>query len=215
MLKKTAKPKAPSFRPSFKRKPRPKAKQLESHNPLYARPEQERVLFIDQSTTAAGYAMATFIEGKTPAISCGCISPKKSAHIVDRVDEILKTIDTMIREFEADAVCIEDTRFSGGRTHGKRSTEEALAAIAFGILAVCHRAGVPFYRQNPITIKATGAGYGRASKEDMKWAASQLVGYEIKNDNTADAVLAAKSWNVHRESIVTPKVKVKKAKPLF
>lgn len=158
-----------------------------------------RALFLDQSTTACGFSLAAFSDAwqfLDIEVSGVMFPPKEK--IVARVDWLMEQGATLIETYKPAEVVMEDTRFSGGRTHGNRATDEAMGALSFGIMIVCNRLGIPVYRQNPGTIKLNGAGHGAATKGQMIIAASVLLGREPRDDNEADAVLAAFSWAKER-----------------
>lgn len=209
-----------SPRSSATKKRTPKAKKLESHTPLNARPEQERVLFIDQSTTHCGIAIGLFTPNQTPRMCVafhGRIIPDKKNHICERVAFVIAAVENLLTGSPAfDAVCIEDLRFGGARTKGSTATDEAMAAVSFAILTLCHRLKLPMYRQAPSRIKAAFTGSGKATKDDMVEMACRRLNKSITDDNEADAIGAAYSWDIHREDITKPKVKKpRKMKPLF
>lgn len=172
-----------------------------------ARPDIERVLFVDQSTTNCGVCYAQFFGDPAQPMKLDdmfLIIPKRSMHITKRVKNIIESLEAFMSAFHIDAVCIEDTQFSGGRTHGNRATDEAMSAISFAIRSLCHERCIAFYKQSPSMVKAAGTGNGHATKDDMIWAASKLIGKPVLSDNLADAILAAKSWSINRERIMFP-----------
>lgn len=191
-----------------------KYRALESHPPIPAtRPDIERVLFVDQSTTNCGVCYAQFFGDPAQPMKLDVmllISPKRSLHITERVTNIITSLGEFVSNWQVDAVCIEDTQFSGGRTHGNRATDEAMSAISFAIRTLCHQRKIAFYKQSPSMVKLAGTGDGHATKDDMIWAASKLIGQPVLSGDLADAILAAKSWSINRERIISPPKRLKR-----
>lgn len=77
--------------------------------------------------------------------------------------------------------------------HVRRFMSSQAALVYCGLLAIlmcqCQNRGIPFISLSPTEIKKYATGSGKASKEEMTEAATNLTGHKPIDDNEADAII--------------------------
>lgn len=147
-----------------------------------------RVLGIDPGTAIVGWAIIEENKGNTKALAYGHIetSPKKKTS--QRLCEIAKDIDDIIKKYNPDEASVEDLFFFKNlKTVMKVS--QARGAILLTLEQNC----VNIFEYTPLQIKQALTGYGRAEKKQIQIMVKKILNLkEIpKPDDTADAIAIA------------------------
>lgn len=139
------------------------------------------ILSIDPGTRHTGYAI---LEGEELK-KYGCIEPKSSLELGDRLMTISKYIKDLIRAHNPTTIICED-QYGGKNTKTLMALREVtgvarLAAAEFNI---------DFYLIQATSIKKSVTGDGRASKDKVRNAINEKYQLQITNDNISDAIAA-------------------------
>lgn len=122
-----------------------------------------RIIGIDPGTAATGYGIID-CDGKTlKKIDFGSIKTKNNKDTSQRLVEIEKELNKILREFKPDISAIEDIFFF------KNAKSVISVAQARGVLMCClAKKRIPVFSYAPLQIKMTLTGYGRAEKKDIQ-----------------------------------------------
>ncbi len=143
-----------------------------------------RVFGIDPGSTATGFAVVDRSAGRFRLLHAGVIRTRSSTPIPERLFAIHAGLAAELAQHEVDCVAIE-------AIFRHRSSESALRlgqARGVALLAAA-QAGHEVHEYNPMTVKKTVGGHGRAGKPEMARVLGRLLGIELKL--AADATDAA------------------------
>ncbi|SCD41228.1 Holliday junction resolvasome RuvABC endonuclease subunit [Streptomyces sp. TverLS-915] len=141
------------------------------------------VIGLDLSLTSTGVAG----EGWTDNIRTKLRGDARLVHVID-------TVKTFIRS--ADLVVMEGPAYG----HAALAGHEDLAGLRVLVRTYCYRQGIPYAAVPPSTLKLYVAGYGKASKGEVRSAVRDRYGIECEGParyDEADAyslVAAAYDW---------------------
>ncbi|MGH9684587.1 MAG: crossover junction endodeoxyribonuclease RuvC [Candidatus Acidiferrales bacterium] len=130
------------------------------------------VLGVDPAVAGAtGYGIVEFAGAKPRLLRFGAIKLPTRATFAERLREIHELISGLIAEFSPDAVAVESvfTALNVG-------TALKLAEVRGVVLLAAAQAQVPAHGYSPREVKASIAGYGAASKQQMQQMVSSLLG---------------------------------------
>jgi len=143
-----------------------------------------RVLAIDPGYDRLGIALVEKKERETVIFS-ECFETNKSDHLNLRIMNIGQRIRTLIKEYQPDALAIEDLFFS-------KNTKTALAVSESRGVVIFQAtdSGVPVYEYTPNQIKLAVTGYGKATKQEVYTMVSRLVVLDDRKriDDEIDAI---------------------------
>jgi crossover junction endodeoxyribonuclease RuvC len=155
-----------------------------------------RILGIDPGLATIGFAILDYDEsqnssqtvGEKTLQEVGVISTPAGLPIPQRLSEIYKDMQELIREYKPDVCAIEQIFFSKNVSTGIQVSQARGV-----ILLALQEAGVQIHEYNPTAMKAALTGDGRADKA----AIQKMVMLELnlsappKPDDAADAVSLA------------------------
>jgi crossover junction endodeoxyribonuclease RuvC len=151
------------------------------------------VLGIDPGSTATGLAAVARRRGRVVLLDHGVVRTKSRDPVPDRLRAIHAGIEAFLHNAQArwggagDALAIE-------QIFRHKSSESALRlgqARGVALLAAA-QAGLPVHEYNPMTIKKTVAGHGRAAKPQVGLMVQRLLGLsEALPSDAADAAAIA------------------------
>ncbi len=129
-----------------------------------------RILGLDPGSRASGFGLVDYAAGAFRDFRFGVwreSSPKLSV----RLESLFRRCEDLLAESRPSAAALE-TVFSG------KSAPSAFAlAQARGVLMLaCARARVPIFEYEPLTVKKTITGYGRAEKPQTREMVRSLLG---------------------------------------
>lgn len=146
-----------------------------------------RVLGVDPSLRATGYAVVDGDRKRQTVIEFGLIRTTRGENFEDSLEKIADTIEEIVRRYNPDCLAIEDLF-----THKNSKVALQLGHVRGVIMLVCRRSGLPAAQYSATRIKETLTGYGRASKEQMQtMVVSTLSLTERPPSDAADAMAAA------------------------
>ena len=146
------------------------------------------VLGIDPGLAICGYAIVEKVPGGERAITAGVVRTEADQPIAERLAELHRDLAGIVQEHEPDVMAIEQvftnrnlmTAISVGRASGV-----ALLAAA--------QAGIPVYEYTPSAVKAAVAGYGKATKDQIRYVVTSRLKLKSRPEpaDAADALAIA------------------------
>ena len=143
-----------------------------------------RVFGIDPGSTATGYAIVERSGGRFVLLDAGVIRTRSKDPVPERLHAIHAGLVAHLTVTKPDCVAIESI-------FKHRSSESALRlgqARGVALLAAA-QAELSIHEYNPMTVKKTVGGHGRAGKPEVARIVARLVGRDA--DLAADASDAA------------------------
>ncbi len=148
------------------------------------------ILGIDPGIAIVGWGVIEYggIGTKLKPVDFGAITTPSTMKTEDRIAEVYREINAIIKTYKPDAAAIEELFFNTNQKTG------IIVAEARGVLLLANRLNnVPIYEYTPLQIKQAVSGYGRADKRQIIDMVTMLLGLQKppKPDDTADALAVA------------------------
>jgi crossover junction endodeoxyribonuclease RuvC len=159
-----------------------------SHSSI-TRPKRLRVLGVDPAVAGAtGYGVVEFDGAAVRMLRFGALRLPARATFAARLREIHRLIAELVQEFSPDAVAVESVF-----TALNARTALKLAEVRGVVLLAAAQASVPAHSYSPREVKASVAGYGGASKQQMQQMVSAQLGLRERPEpaDAADALAVA------------------------
>lgn len=147
-----------------------------------------RILGIDPGTGILGFGVVDMKGDKAQLVDGGVIKTPPHTPHDERLEEIFDGLTEIIAATKPDVVSIEKLFFSRNITTAMTVAEARGVAIL-----TARKAGLPVFEYNPMQIKQTLTGYGKADKKQVQ----EMVRISLrltevpKPDDCADALAAA------------------------
>lgn len=147
-----------------------------------------KILGIDPGTGRLGWAVLEKSSSKHTLLSCGCLESPKNTPLPERLTLIYDHVSEVISSFKPDVASVEELFYSNNA-----KTVMSVSAARGVVILACHRAGLPVFNYNPMQVKTSITGYGRADKTQMQQMVAKILCLkEIpKPDDAADAAAVA------------------------
>ncbi len=146
------------------------------------------ILGIDPGTATTGYAVIESAKGKLRAIEYGCLKTSKNNSLPERLEEIYKDLNSLIRKHKPGKVAVESVFFYN-------NVKTAIAvAQARGVVLLCARQNkIPITEFTPLQVKNSLTNYGKADKKQVQYMVKTLLNLKSipKPDDAADALALA------------------------
>lgn len=134
-------------------------------------PRRMRVLGVDPAVAGAtGYGIVEFDGARPHLLRFGALKLPAAATFATRLYEIHNLITQLVAEFTPDAVAVESVF-----TALNMRTALKLAEMRGVVLLAAAEAHIPSHSYSPREVKATVAGYGAASKQQMQQMVTSLL----------------------------------------
>jgi crossover junction endodeoxyribonuclease RuvC len=160
-------------------------------SPLEIKAPAERfcVLGVDPSSAGAtGYGVVEFNGSQARMLRYGALKMRTRLEFGARLREIHELIVALVQEFSPDAVAVESvfTALNVGTTL-------RLAEVRGVVLLAAAQASIPAHSYSPREVKASIAGYGAASKQQMQQMVRAALGLSEypEPEDAADALAIA------------------------
>lgn len=147
-----------------------------------------RILGIDPGTGILGFGVIDVIGGKMTMVDAGVIrTPAHTPHD-ERLEEIFDSLQEIIAATQPDMCSVEKLFFSRNITTAMTVSEARGVA-----LLAARKAALPIAEYNPMQIKQSLTGYGKADKKQVQEMVRLQLGLKEvpKPDDCADALAAA------------------------
>lgn len=142
-----------------------------------------RVIGIDPGIERTGFAVLEMTGGKTHLLDFGRIFTDKRDPFSHRLNTLACDLKKLLKKWKPAASGIEEVFFSKNvKTAIKVSHARGV------ILETLEEHGIAVYEFNPSHVKMAVTGDGRADKFQVKKMVKYLLGIDLKNDDTADAI---------------------------
>jgi crossover junction endodeoxyribonuclease RuvC len=136
-----------------------------------------RVLGVDPAVAGAtGYGIVEFERPGAAAklVRFGAVKLPQRASFAARLREIHHLIESLVQEFTPDAVAVESVF-----TALNVKTALRLAEMRGVVLLAAAQAQIPAHSYSPREVKASVAGFGGASKQQVQQMVSSLLGLSV------------------------------------
>jgi crossover junction endodeoxyribonuclease RuvC len=151
-------------------------------------PKTLRVLGIDPGTATVGWAVLDEIKGEVKAIAYGHIATSPKNTTAERLLEIARDLERIMKKYKPDESAVEDLFFfKNVKTVMKVS--QARGAILLTLEKNC----VSVFGYTPLQVKQALTGYGRAEKKQVQTMVKEILKLKSipKPDDAADAIAIA------------------------
>jgi len=147
-----------------------------------------KILGIDPGIGRTGYAVLEQNAKNISLVECGCITTKAGTPEPQRLLEIKKDLDAIIKKLKPESACIESLFF---QTNVKTAITVAQAR---GVAVVtCAENNLKIIEVTPLQVKIAATGYGKAEKSQVQTMIVKLL--KLKKiptpDDAADACAIA------------------------
>ncbi len=163
------------------------------------------ILGLDPGTTTIGYGIIKSEKKRIQCLGFGCIATKPKLNKADKLIEIGKQYNSMLKNIKPDAVVIEDIYFYKNLKTAIRVSE------ARGVLLYLSKLKkYKIIEPTPLQIKQVVTGYGQADKTQVQKMVKILLNLKElpEPDDAADALAAAiYGFNIYKSLIQKPKFK--------
>jgi len=123
-----------------------------------------RILGIDPGLETTGVSILDVEKGEYYPIFSDCIITKKNKPIGERLEEIYRGINQLIKEYCPDCLTIEEIFFS----MNVKTAMDVSQARGVSILAGSIN-NLKIYEYTPLQVKQAIVGYGKATKKQIKY----------------------------------------------
>jgi crossover junction endodeoxyribonuclease RuvC len=123
-----------------------------------------RILGIDPGLEATGVGILDIIGGEYQPVYSDCITTDKNKPLFDRLKSIYLEIDRLIKEYNPDCFAIEEIFFN---INAKTALNVGHARGVSILAASLNK--MKIYEYTPLEVKQAVAGYGRATKKQIKY----------------------------------------------
>ena len=136
-----------------------------------------------------GYAMITAEGNKAQILECGCITTPAKTPDADRLLEIKRDLEVIIKKWKPEVMSIESLYF----TNNAKTAMSVGQARGVAILMAAEH-GLQIIEMTPLQVKMAITGYGKADKAQIQRMIPTIFGIKKipKPDDAADA--AAIAW---------------------
>ena len=147
-----------------------------------------RILGVDPGVSSTGYGIIEYVANQPRLIECGIIKPKSKGSTGEKFSQIYQGISQLLQKHKPKVLAVEDS-FLGENFRS--------AKILGGAKAVVLMAGaekkLDTHEYSPREIKQAVAGNGAASKEQVKFMVTSLLGLKSAPhpEDVSDALATA------------------------
>lgn len=147
-----------------------------------------RIMGIDPGLAHTGYGIIDFTGSESRFLASGDIVTLADDALARRLQHIHGELSRIIEEWAPEAIAVESLFFCTN----VRTAISVAQARGVALLATA-ASGVPVHEYSPLEIKLAVAGYGKATKEQMKKMVRAILGLEElpRTSHAADALAVA------------------------
>ena len=147
-----------------------------------------KVIGIDPSLKSTGYGIIDFTNNEYSVVAYGCIKPSPKFSFHDRINEIRKRLEELIKSHNIDEVAIENPFYAQNV-----KTAITLGQVRGATLIAVANSECQLFEYSALEIKKAVTGYGQADKNQVMTMIKMLL--NIQDDklesDAADALAAA------------------------
>jgi crossover junction endodeoxyribonuclease RuvC len=128
-----------------------------------------KILGLDPGSRASGFGVVEYSNGAFQAFEFG-VWRESSSRLSERLESLFRRCEEFLARARPSAAAVE-TVFSGKSA----PSAFALAQSRGVLLLACARATIPIFEYEPLTVKKTITGYGRAEKPQIREMVRSLL----------------------------------------
>jgi crossover junction endodeoxyribonuclease RuvC len=144
-----------------------------------------RVLGIDPSSQSTGFGIIEFSGNAYAVLSYGTIKPKRQAELKDKLGEIKRGLDDLIRKYAPEEIAVENPFYAQNI-----KTAITLGQVRGAVLVAIAENNRPLFEYSPLEIKKAVTGYGQAEKDQVQTMVRTLLKIEGALEEDASDALA-------------------------
>lgn len=146
------------------------------------------ILGIDPGVAIVGYATLLLNGREMSVIDYGCIKTSQKKDFYQRILQIYKEMNSLIKKYQPDQVAVESVFFAKNAKTAMKVSESRGVMI----LAAAEK-GIKIKEFTPLQVKQALTGYGRAPKEQIQKMVKSILRLEKvpRPDDVADALAIA------------------------
>lgn len=151
--------------------------------------KKQVILGVDPGYGRVGWGVITNAMGNDwQVVNYGCIETSLKKDFPDRLFEVHKEVEKIIKKYKPSRMALEDLFFS---KNVKTAIKVGQARGAIMLTAVQN--GLPVDEFTPLQVKQGITGYGKAEKMQMQKMVAMILGLKekVKSDDAADALAVA------------------------
>lgn len=153
-----------------------------------------RVLGIDPGTQVMGYGVVDEGEGRLSHVAEGTIAP--TGELAQRLTELYDGLQEVIRTYAPDAVAMESPFYAKNMT-----TTLKLGQVQGVVVIAATHAALGSSSYTPMEVKSAVAGYGKATKVQVREMVKRLLGIDGPLSLDASDALAVAICHIHTASL--------------
>jgi crossover junction endodeoxyribonuclease RuvC len=146
------------------------------------------ILGLDPGTATTGFGIINSEQNELTLLDYGCITTEKTLTLAERLNQISKDLEEIIREWKPNSIAIEEIFFS------KNIKTAMSVAHARGVLMQRLASnGYEINEYKPQQIKESVCGYGKAEKKQVQKMVQMILKMDQlpRPDDAADALATA------------------------
>ncbi|MDH3605702.1 MAG: crossover junction endodeoxyribonuclease RuvC [Acidimicrobiia bacterium] len=146
------------------------------------------VLGIDPGLAVCGYAVVEKTPAGERAITAGVVRTDRQQPIASRLGELHRDLSAVVAEHAPQVMAIEQVF-----TNRNLQTAISVGRASGVALLVAAQADIPVFEYSPSAVKAAVAGYGRATKDQIRYIVASRLRLAAKPEpaDAADALAIA------------------------
>jgi crossover junction endodeoxyribonuclease RuvC len=153
-----------------------------------------RVLGIDPGTQVMGYGVVEEEQRRLAHVVDGTIAP--SGELAQRLTELYDGLQEVIRTYAPDAVAMESPFYAKNMT-----TTLKLGQVQGVVVIAATHAELGSCSYTPMEVKSAVAGYGKATKAQVREMVKRLLGIDGPLSLDASDALAVAICHIHTASL--------------
>lgn len=146
------------------------------------------VLGIDPGVSRCGFGVLQIESARLTAVTAGVFTTPPDMELPRRLQEIYRDLTAIIREYEPDVMAIEQVF-----TNRNLNTAVSVGRASGVAMLAASEAGMGVFEISPTAVKLAVTGYGRADKQQIRYAIMQQLNLEVLDapPDAADALALA------------------------
>lgn len=157
------------------------------------------VLGIDPGVSRCGFGVLDARPEGVTAVTAGVFTTSPDMELPMRLQEIYRDLTAVIREYQPEVMAIEQVF-----TNRNLNTAVAVGRASGVAMLAAGQAGIGVYEISPSAVKLAVTGYGRADKQQIRYAIMQQLKLKVLDApaDAADALALALSYvRSHRPNV--------------
>ncbi len=146
------------------------------------------VIGVDPGLAVCGYAVVEKTTGGERAVTAGVIRTQAGQPVASRLAELYQDLSAIVREQAPDVMAIEQVF-----TNRNLVTAVSVGRASGVALLVAAQADIPVHEYTPSAVKAAVAGYGKATKDQIRYIVASRLKLAVHPEpaDAADALAIA------------------------